>query len=139
MIRVFSLKRNLIMTFDIFSNLGNFFRKGMIYGVIFSLSFPHFAWATEAVIELDFKDSQTPQRLHVIPRLSNVADVSHVEIDTEQQQVVVHRLRKPEDALSEQSAAVVSLPPSPVMIQNHDIINLLWDLEPEQFIMTPKI
>ena len=89
----------MIRVFSIFSNLGKFFRKGMIYGVIFPLSFPHFAWATEAVIELDFKDSQTPQRLHVIPRLSNVADVSHVEIDTEQQQVVVHRLRKPETIL----------------------------------------
>ena len=115
-----------------FSNLGNFFRKGIIYGVIFSLSFPHFAWATEAIIELDFKDSQTPQRLHVIPRLSSVADVSHVEIDTEQQQVAVHKLRKPENDLPEQSAAEVSLPPSPVMIQSHGIINLLWDLEPEQ-------
>jgi len=120
------------MTFEMFSNLGNFFRKGIIYGVIFSLSFPHFAWATEAIIELDFKDSQTPQQLHVIPRLSSVADVSHVEIDTEQQQVAVHKLRKPENDLPEQSAAEVSLPPSPVMIQSHGIINLLWDLEPEQ-------
>ena len=104
----------------------------MIYGVIFSLSFPHFAWATEAIIELDFKDSQTPQRLHVIPRLSNVADVSHVEIDTEQQQVAVHRLSKPEDALAEQSAAEVSLPPSPVMIQRHAVQNLPWNLKTEQ-------
>ena len=123
------------MTFDIFSNLGNFFKKGIIYGVIFSLSFPHFAWATEAIIELDFKDSDTPQRLHVIPRLSNAGDVSHVEIDTEQQQVAVHRLRKPQDALSEQSAAVVSLFTSPVMIQKHDVQNLPWDLKTEQLTL----
>ena len=66
----------------------------MVYGVIFSLSFPHFAWATEAIIELDFQDSQKSQQLHVIPRLSNIGDVSHVELDTKKQQVIVHRINQ---------------------------------------------
>ena len=140
MIRVFSLKRNLIMTFDIFSNLGKFFRKGMIYGVIFSLSFPHFAWATEVIIELDFKDSQTPQRLHVIPRLSNVGDVSHLEIDTEQKQAAVYLKEKREEVLDElekhsSQGGDVPINTKPVILQKHDIINLPWDLEPEQLTL----
>ena len=52
------------------------------------------AFATN--IELDFKDSQTQQRLHVIPRLSNVGDVNHLEIDTEQKQVAVYLKEKQE-------------------------------------------
>jgi hypothetical protein len=138
MICIFSLK--ILMTSRIFSKFGNFFKNGIVYGVIFSLSFPHFAWATEAIIELDFKGSQTPQRLHVIPRLSNVGDVSHLEIDTEQKQAAVYLKEKREEVLDElekhsSQGGDVPINTKPVILQKHDIINLPWDLKTEQLTL----
>jgi hypothetical protein len=74
-------------------------KKFIAHSLVFSLVFNNLAFATQSIIELDFKDSETPQRLHVIPRLSNVGDVSHLEIDTERKQVVVHKLNKANEGL----------------------------------------
>lgn len=93
------------------------------------------AFATHQILELDFKDSQTPQRLHVIPRMSNVGDVSHVEIDQKQQQVVVHKLNKADEGLSEQSVAEVFSVTSPIIIPKHDVQNLPWELESEKLTL----
>jgi len=98
------------------------------------------AFATHSIIELDFKDSQASQRLHVIPRLSNVGDVSHIEIDTEQKQVAVYLKEKQEEALDEveknsSQGADVPVITKPVILQKHDIINLPWELEPEKLTL----
>ncbi len=135
MIRIFSLKINFLMTSRIFPKFVNFFKKGMVYGVIFSLSFPHFAWATEAIVELDFKDSQTPQRLHTILPSYKIADVSHIEIDADKQQVVVHKLNKTDDLQPDNDIVPVSSVTTPIILQKHDIINLPWDLEPEKLTL----
>jgi hypothetical protein len=56
------------------------------------LSFIHqnLAFATNTMIELDFKDSQTPYRLHTIFPSHKIKDVSYVEIDTEKKQTRIH-------------------------------------------------
>jgi len=110
-------------------------KKFLTYCLIGSLLWNNVAFATHQIIELDFKDSQTPQRLHVIPRMSNVGDVSHVEIDQEQQQVVVHKLNKADEGLSEQSVAEVFSVTSPIIIPKHDVQNLLWELESEKLTL----
>jgi hypothetical protein len=98
------------------------------------------AFATQSIIELDFKNSQTPQRLHVIPRLSNVGDVSHLEIDTEQKQAVVYLKEKQEETLDDlqqdlSQSHEVSVTTKPVILQKHNIINLPWELEPEKLTL----
>ena len=111
-------------------------KKFIAHCLVFSLVFNNLAFATQSIIELDFKDSETPQRLHVIPRLSNVGDVSHLEIDTERKQVVVHKLNKANEGLSEQSVAdEVSPVTSPIIIPKHDVQNLPWELESEKLTL----
>ena len=112
----------------------NSFKRIVTRLVLLAFLNQNLAFATN--IELDFKDSQTPQRLHVIPRLSNVGDVNHLEIDTEQKQVAVYLKEKQEETSDD-------LPQShedpvitrPVILQKHNIINLPWDLEPEQLTL----
>jgi hypothetical protein len=70
------------------------FKRLITHLVLLSFIHQNLAFATHSIIELDFKDSKAPQRLHVMRRLSNISDVNHVEIDTDQQQVVVYRQEK---------------------------------------------
>ena len=106
-------------------------KKFLTYCLIGSLLWNNVAFATHQILELDFKDSQTPQRLHVIPRLSNVGDVSHLEIDTEQKQAAVYLKEKREEVLDElekhsSQGGDVPINTKPVILQKHDIINLPW-------------
>lgn len=115
-------------------------KKLLSYTIVFSLVFNNLAFATQSIIELDFKDSQTPQRLHVIPRMSNVGDVSHLEIDTEQKQAVVYLKEKQEEALDElekysSQGGDIPVITKPVILQKHNIINLPWELEAEQLTL----
>lgn len=108
--------------------------------VLLSFIYQNLAFATQSIIELDFKDSETPQRLHVIPRLSNVGDVSHLEIDTEHKQAAVYLKEKQEEALDElqkhlSQGGDVPVTPKPVILKKHDIVNLPWDLEPEKLTL----
>ena len=96
------------------------------------------AFATN--IDLDFKDSQTPQRLHVIPRMSNVGDVSHVEIDTGKQKIAVYRHEKQTDKVDDHQEGLgrsesIPMASNSVILQNHNVQNLPWDLEPEQLTL----
>lgn len=98
------------------------------------------AFATQSIIELDFKDSQTPQRLHVIPRMSNIGDVSHLEIDTEHKQVAIYLKEKQEEDLDEienhlSQGGDVPVTMKSVILQKHNIINLPWELEPEKLTL----
>ena len=116
------------------------FKKLLSYTIVFSLVFNNLAFATQSIIELDFKDSQTPQRLHVIPRMSNVGDVSHLEIDAEQKQAAVYLKEKQEEALDEveknsSQGGEVPVTTKPVILQKNDIINLPWELEPEKLTL----
>ena len=95
------------------------------------------AFGTQSIIDLDFKDSQTPQRLHVIPRMSNVGDVSHVEIDIEKCQANVYRVdtQLPEKDKDPSEVHPEAIKTHPVLIPRHDIQNLPWALEPEQLTL----
>jgi len=115
-------------------------KKFIAHSLVFSLVFNNLAFATQSIIELDFKDSQTPQRLHVIPRMSNVGDVSHIEIDTEQKQAAVYLKEKQEEALDEveknsSQGGDVPVNAKPVILHNHNINNLPWELEPEKLTL----
>jgi len=115
-------------------------KKFIAHSLAFSLVFNNLAFATQSIIELDFKDSQTPQRLHVIPRMSNVGDVSHLEIDTEQKQAAVYLKEKQKEALDEveknsSQGSDVPVITKPVTLQKHDIVNLPWELEPEKLTL----
>ncbi|CAK9253553.1 unnamed protein product [Sphagnum jensenii] len=72
--------------------------------------------------------------------MSNVGDVSHVEIDTEQKQAAVYLKEKREEALDEiekhsSQGGDVTVTKKPVILQKHDIINLPWELEPEKLTL----
>jgi len=115
-------------------------KKFIAHSLVFSLIFNNLAFATHQILELDFKGSQTPQRLHVIPRMSNVGDVSHLEIDTEQRQAVVYLKEKQEEALDEveknsSQGSDVPVTTKPVILKKHDIINLPWELETEKLTL----
>ena len=98
------------------------------------------AFATQSIIELDIQGSQTHQRLHTILPSSKIADVSHVEIDTEQKQAAVYLREKQEEALDEveknsSQGGDIPVTTKHVILQKHDIINLPWDLEPEKLTL----
>jgi hypothetical protein len=72
--------------------------------------------------------------------MSNVGDVSHVEIDTKQKQVAVYLKEKQEEALDEvennsSQGSDVPVTTKPVILKKHDIMNLPWDLEPEKLTL----
>jgi hypothetical protein len=124
-------------------SLGKRFHQGWSKRLVFRfvlLSFIHqnLAFATQSIIELDFKYSQTPQRLHVIPRLSNVGDVSHVEIDTEKRQVNVYRVDATQLTEEENVPSLVhpdAIKKHPVIVPAYDVQNLPWELEPEKLTL----
>ena len=113
-------------------------KKFIAHILIFSLVFNNLAFATNAIIELDFKDSQTPQRLHVIPRLSSLGDVSHVEIDLEKRQGAVYRIDPTQLPEKEKHYSGVH----PRVFKGHlgnidpsDLHHFPWDLSPEKLTL----
>ncbi len=113
-------------------------KKFIIHSLVFSLVLNNLAFATNSIIELDFKDSQAPQRLHTILPSSKIADVSHIEIDTEKRQACVYRVDPPQ--LPEDGQDPSSVPPDvmkghSVILQKGDVMNLPWELELEKLTL----
>jgi hypothetical protein len=118
----------------------NSLKRFITHLLLFSFLHQNLAFATNGVIELDFKDSQTPQRLHVMPRLSPLAEVSHVEIDTEKRQVSVCKVSPTQPLLLENRKDTSSVHPRAIkkhsiLIPSDDIYNLPWDLSAEKLTL----
>jgi len=115
-------------------------KKFIAHSLVFSLVFNNLAFATQSIIELDFKDAAPSHRLQVMPCLSSISDVDHVKIYTDEQQVTVYRQEKQMDQgndLQEALEGSESLPTvtHPVLIPKHDVHNLPWELEPEKLTL----
>ena len=91
-------------------------KKFIAHSLVFSLVFNNLAFATQQILELDFKGSQHHQRLHTILPLSNVRDIGHVEIDTYHKKVTVYKTDENRNH---------------VILQKTDVEGLRWDLETE--------
>ena len=104
------------------------FKESIVSIIIFSLLFNPIAFATHTFIELDFKDSPTSHRLHVIMPLSNVMDISHLELDLNEQSVTVHKENKTVD--TDLNADILSVTPhdSVLNLLQENIHNLPWHL-----------
>lgn len=61
--------------------------------------------------------------------------MSHIEIDADKQQVVVHRLNKTDELQPDNDIVPVSPVTTTVILQKHDIINLPWELESEKLTL----
>ena len=103
------------------------FKKILSYTIVFSLVFNNLAFATQQIIELDVQGSQTPQRLHTILPRSNIEDVSHIEIDADNQKVVVHKKNNVEEIQTDGKIENVIPVNAPIILQKWNVHNLLWD------------
>jgi len=113
-------------------------KKFIAHSLVFSLVFNNLAFATQSIIELDFKDSQTPQRLHTILPSYKIADVSHVEINTQKRQACVYRsdpTKLPEDVKDPSGVHPEAIKGHPVIVSSHDVHHLPWELEPEKLTL----
>jgi len=102
-------------------------KKVIAHSLVFSLVFNNLAFATQSIIELDVQGSQTPQRLHTIFPRSNIADVSHIEVDVEKQKVVVHKKKNAEEIQTDNNIVPVSPITTPVILHKWNVQNLPWD------------
>lgn len=110
-------------------------KKTFAWCLIFSLVFNNLAFATQQILELDVQGSQTPQRLHTILPSYKIADVSHIEIDAEKQQIVVHKLNRADKFQPEKDSVPVSPATTPIILQKWNVQNLPWELEPEKLTL----
>jgi len=116
----------------------NSFKRIVARLVLLAFLNQNLTFATHSIIELDVQGSQTPQRLHRILPSSKIADVSHIEIDADKQQVAVYR--KDEANIHQEDKDLSGVPPErmkehPVILQKHNIINLPWNLESEKLTL----